>query len=190
MNKLRALLFVTLAAFVAGACATPRAKKKGADGMDSAKTQSQQDDGSAAIPEVDVQEASIHGKDFVPVAGLEPIYFDYDSATLKEAQLDILKKNAERIKTRRNEEILVAGFCDDRGTTEYNLALGQKRAKEVREYYIRLGVPGKSVATISYGKESPSCAEQTEECWGQNRRAETRVRQRVSNNGKDEKQPQ
>ena len=59
---------------------------------------------------------------------------------------------------------------------EYNRALGQKRSKEVREYYIRLGVNGKAVATISYGKESPFCSDSNESCWSQNRRSETRIR--------------
>jgi len=77
----------------------------------------------------------------------------------------------------------VAGHCDERGTIEYNLALGQRRAKEVRDYYLRLGVSGKSVATISYGKESPLCREANEECWAKNRRAETRIRTGTAANG-------
>ena len=75
---------------------------------------------------------------------------------------------------------MAAGYCDERGTVEYNLALGQKRAKEVREYYIRLGIPGQTLATISYGKEAPLCSASNDDCWAQNRRAETRVRSRIS----------
>ena len=70
---------------------------------------------------------------------------------------------------------LVAGHTDERGTVAYNLALGQKRAKEVRDYYIRLGVDGTKLATISYGKEQPACNVSDDECWLKNRRAETRV---------------
>ncbi|MBI3288424.1 MAG: OmpA family protein, partial [Elusimicrobia bacterium] len=80
------------------------------------------------------------------------------------------------IKERKDSDFLIAGHCDERGTVAYNLALGQKRAKEVRDYYIRLGVDGRRVATISYGKEEPQCSEATEACWSRNRRAITGVR--------------
>ncbi|HVE11839.1 MAG TPA: OmpA family protein, partial [Elusimicrobiota bacterium] len=69
---------------------------------------------------------------------------------------------------------------DARGTTQYNLALGQRRAKEVRDYYLRLGVPGKSVATISYGKEKLPCSDATEDCWSRSRRAETKARAKAA----------
>jgi peptidoglycan-associated lipoprotein len=170
-KTLRSILMLTLAAGLA-ACSTPRAKKD-QDG----KTGAQGDTGpNASIPDVNVEEASLRGKDFQTIDALQTIRFDYDSAALKGPQLDTLKKNAAYLKSHPNVEVLVAGHCDERGTTEYNLALGQKRAKEVRDYYIRLGVSGRAVATISYGKESPTCSEPTEECWAANRRAETRVR--------------
>ena len=172
-NSFRPIVFVTLAVALAAACATP-AGKKAADGKDAAKTGADAQGG--VIPDVNVEEASLRGKDFQTVEGLATIRFDYDSASLKGPQLETLKKNAEYLKAHRAIEVLVAGHCDERGTTEYNLALGQKRAKEVRDYYIRLGVAGLSVATISYGKESPSCAQPTEACWAANRRAETRIR--------------
>jgi len=179
MKNLRLFGFIGLAA-LAAACAT--APKKATD-TTPAKTASDNPT-PVAQPGVDAEEASLRGKDFQSIEGLTAIHFDYDSAKLKDAQLDALKKNAGYLKDHPNLEVLVAGFCDERGTTEYNLALGQKRAKEVREYYIRLGVPGRSLATISYGKENPSCSEHTESCWAQNRRAETRVRLTVSDNQK------
>lgn len=135
-------------------------------------------------PGVDVTEASIRGTEFADIPELSPIYFGYDSFSLQENSLAALKKNAEYLKNNRDLEVLVSGHCDERGTIEYNLALGQKRAKEVREYYIRLGVAGKSVATISYGEEKPSCVESTDECWGQNRRAVTGVRSRMASHGR------
>jgi peptidoglycan-associated lipoprotein len=75
---------------------------------------------------------------------------------------------------------MVAGHCDERGTTAYNLALGQKRAKEVRDYYVSLGVDGGRLATISYGKEAPLCLESNEACWTRNRRAESRARAKTA----------
>ena len=177
MKRLRpfALIALTLLA----ACAGPRAKK-GSSGKDGESQDDQTD--ANALPDVNVEEASLRGKDFQTVEGLSSINFDYDSASLKDAQLEILRANAAYPKAHPTLEVLVAGFCDERGTTEYNLALGQKRAKEVREYYVRLGVPARALATISYGKESQSCSEATEECWAANRRADTRIRLRLSQN--------
>jgi len=180
MKNLRLFGLVALAVFAA-ACATT-GKKAADDKAAQAKADTQA--AAPVAPDVNVEEASLRGKDFQSIEGLSAIRFDYDSAALKEGQTDILKKNAQYLQSHPNLEVLVAGFCDERGTTEYNLALGQKRAKEVRDYYIRLGVPGNTVATISYGKENPSCSEHTEDCWAQNRRAETRVRLTVSDNGK------
>ena len=101
---------------------------------------------------------------------------DYDSASLSEDTLATLKENAAVLKARKGAVALVAGHTDERGTVAYNIALGQKRAKEVRDYYIRLGVDGRKLATISYGKEMPACSTSDEDCWGRNRRAETRLR--------------
>ena len=72
-----------------------------------------------------------------------------------------------------NYQVVVEGNCDDRGTTAYNIALGQKRADEVKAYYVRLGIPADKIATVSYGEEKPVCYEATNDCWAQNRRADT-----------------
>ena len=170
-TTLRRMLVLALAAGLA-AC-SGAGLKKDKDGRNGGKDDAA---GAGYVPGVDVQEASLRGKDFQSIDALETIHFDYDSASLKGPQLETLKKNADFLKSRPSMEVLVAGHCDERGTTEYNLALGQKRAKEVRDYYIRLGVGGRSVATISYGKESPTCSDPSEDCWSANRRAETRVR--------------
>ncbi|MBI5630807.1 MAG: peptidoglycan-associated lipoprotein Pal [Elusimicrobia bacterium] len=132
----------------------------------------------AYAPGTEATEASLRGSAFAQSEDLEAVHFDYDSSSLKEDALASLKKNAEYLKHHPELEFLVAGHCDDRGTIEYNLALGQRRAKEVRDYYVRLGVSGKSLATISYGKEAPVCQESNEACWAQNRRAETKARSR------------
>ena len=72
--------------------------------------------------------------------------------------------------------MLVEGHCDERGTIPYNLALGQKRAKAVRDYYLALGIPGGRIATLSLGKEMPECTEATKACWQRNRRALSKVK--------------
>lgn len=185
MKKL-SLLVVVLA--MAGAACAPKKTVKNSDKDKAAQAKADSD--AAYTPDVDAVEASIHGKEFAAVEGLDAIRFDYDSANLSQQALDTLKKNADYLKAHPDQDVLVAGFCDERGTIEYNMALGQKRAKQVREYYIRLGVNGKQVGTISYGKEMGVCSESTESCWAQNRRAETRLRVPTAANGSSKALPQ
>lgn len=123
------------------------------------------------------EEPSLRGPEFSAAEGLAAVPFEFDDARLGDAARQTLRKNAAAIKAAPRWEVLVEGHCDERGTIEYNLALGQKRAKAVRDYYIMLGVPGGRVATRSYGKEAPSCAEPVEACWSRNRRADTKVRE-------------
>jgi len=178
----RSWIFIAFSALAAGACVSGKVVKKEPEAAKTAPAP-QTAISTSAIPNVETTEASIRGTEFVSTAGIKAIYFDYDSSSLRDEALASLKTNAEYLKQQPDLEVLVAGFCDERGTVEYNLALGQKRAKEVREYYIRLGVPGGSMATISYGKESPVCAEHNEACWTLNRRAETRIRTRTVSSG-------
>ena len=109
-------------------------------------------------------------------AQVRTIHFDYDRTDLRPADREILKANAEFLKSNTELSVLVEGHCDERGTTEYNLALGQKRAAAVRNYYGQLGVPLGRIGTISYGEEIPIDAAHTENAWAKNRRAETKVR--------------
>jgi peptidoglycan-associated lipoprotein len=103
---------------------------------------------------------------------LLPVYFGFNEAVLsKEAQAD-LAKNAACMKERGFTRVIVEGNCDDRGTQEYNLQLGQRRAEAARKFLVNLGVPARSVKTISYGKERPVCTEQDESCWQKNRRGD------------------
>ncbi len=73
-------------------------------------------------------------------------------------------------------QVIVEGYCDERGTIEYNVALGQRRADAVKTYYAHAGIPRSRLSTISYGKERPVCSDSTEECWARNRLGATRVR--------------
>ncbi len=174
---MKKLLSFALAAAVLAACTTPQAKKNSLskNGKNGAAA-GENTEAAPLPPGAEVVEASLRGSGFDVDPDIQPVRFDYDSAQLSPESLDVLKANAALMKTRKGSDFLVAGNCDDRGTVAYNLALGQKRAKEVRDYYIRLGVDGRRVATISYGKEQQMCAEQTEECWSKNRRAVTGVR--------------
>ncbi|HVA65963.1 MAG TPA: peptidoglycan-associated lipoprotein Pal [Elusimicrobiota bacterium] len=104
---------------------------------------------------------------------LKTVHFAYNSADLSAATRAILRANAAWLKEHVNTTVQVSGNCDQRGTEEYNLALGQRRAEAVRRYYSLLGVTPHRVATISYGKDKPLCGQMTQACWRQNRRAET-----------------
>jgi peptidoglycan-associated lipoprotein len=104
--------------------------------------------------------------------GLQTVMFDFDSSALRPDAMATLKDNAEKIKAVPGVIVQVAGHCDERGTQEYNLALGERRALAVRNYLIQLGVSGDRLVTISYGKEFPAVQGNNEAAWAQNRRAE------------------
>ncbi|MGH7964878.1 MAG: peptidoglycan-associated lipoprotein Pal [Candidatus Binatia bacterium] len=101
---------------------------------------------------------------------LRDIYFDYDSVELSSQARDTLRTNAEWLRSNPQAKAEVEGHCDERGTPEYNLALGAKRAKSARDYLVSLGVSADRLSTISYGEELPQCRDADESCWGQNRR--------------------
>lgn len=106
---------------------------------------------------------------------LSPVFFALNEYSLSKGARNILKANAEILKIKGIKHITVEGNCDDRGTIAYNIALGQKRADEVKNYYIKLGVKADYINTMSYGEENPLCTDQTESCWAKNRRADTVV---------------
>ncbi len=132
----------------------------------------------ATLIEEDETEGSSRNKDYAPEAGIQTVYFDFDKSELSFETRKALQENAAVIKKRVGVEIQVAGHCDERGTTEYNIALGQRRANVIRNYYKALGIKITSMATISYGEENPVCLETADECRAQNRRGETLIRTR------------
>lgn len=102
---------------------------------------------------------------------LKDVFFDFDRYDLSGDGRTILRANAEWLKSNPAARVEIEGHCDDRGTNEYNLALGAKRAQSAREYLTTLGISAARLSTISYGEEIPVCKEQGESCWKQNRRA-------------------
>jgi peptidoglycan-associated lipoprotein len=98
-------------------------------------------------------------------------YFDLDSSDLRDDARAALTKDAEFLRSYSPVKVSIEGHCDERGSTEYNLALGQRRAEAAKNYLISLGIAADRMETTSWGKERPVCTEQTEECWQQNRRA-------------------
>jgi peptidoglycan-associated lipoprotein len=101
---------------------------------------------------------------------LSDIHFDYDDFTIRPQDGEVLRSNARWLSDHGNTRVQVEGHTDERGSEEYNLALGAKRAQAAKDYLTTLGVASDRISTISYGKELPVCTEQNEDCWAQNRR--------------------
>ena len=104
---------------------------------------------------------------------LKDIYFDFDKYDIRPQDASVLKENAALLMTYPNVKIQIEGHCDERGTIEYNLALGERRANNCKNYLISLGIPGNRISAISYGKERPVDPGHNEEAWAKNRRAHT-----------------
>ena len=99
------------------------------------------------------------------------VFFDTDMSNIREDGRQTLNRQAEWLKKYTNYQITIAGHCDERGTREYNLALGERRANAAKQYLVAQGIPAQRVQTISYGKERPTCDQSGESCWSLNRRA-------------------
>ena len=106
-----------------------------------------------------------------PEASVRDINFDFDSSIIRPDAREILKVNADFLLKSRISSIVVEGHCDERGTAEYNMALGQRRAQETKKYLVNLGIKESTIRTISYGEERPLDPGNTEEAWAKNRRA-------------------
>jgi len=105
----------------------------------------------------------------VPAFMTERIFFDFDKSALKLEAQALLKKKAEWLKANPAAKLLIEGNCDERGTAEYNLALGERRAESAKKFLVDLGIDAKRISTISYGEERPIDPRHTEEAWAKNR---------------------
>lgn len=126
------------------------------------------------IKEAPTTEASIKEQPVTAVAAteLEKVYFDFDSFVLTQTSRDILSKNAKWLQKNGRVKVQIEGHCDERGSDEYNLALGEKRAKSAMNYLVTLGVSADQLSIISYGKEKPADPGHNEAAWAKNRRDE------------------
>jgi peptidoglycan-associated lipoprotein len=107
--------------------------------------------------------------------GLNSVYFDYDQSFIRQDAVATLQGNASYVKG-NSSHVVIEGSCDNRGTNEYNLALGQRRSDAAKAYLANLGVDGSRLTTVSFGEEKPVCFENNESCWQRNRRADFRKR--------------
>jgi peptidoglycan-associated lipoprotein len=105
----------------------------------------------------------------------DTVHFDYDAYNVTNEDRSVLQRQAAWLAKYPSIRVTVEGHCDERGTREYNLALGARRANSVKEYLVSLGVSAGRVETISYGKERPICTQSDESCWAQNRRGVTTI---------------
>lgn len=163
-NAIRIISTLALA-LVIGACSS---KKKTEDGSETVAPGA---GANAPVVENTPMSFDVGGSDSGHINGLSSINFEYDRAALSADAKEKLKANAEWLKTNANTTVQIEGHCDSRGTIEYNLALGERRAQSVRSYLIGLGVPGSRLNIISYGEERPLARGETEADWAKNRRA-------------------
>ncbi len=104
-------------------------------------------------------------------SGLADVFFDFDQYAIRPDAVPVLEKDAELLKgTYKDSSVVIEGHCDERGTVEYNLELGKRRAQAVKDYLVDLGIEESRLLIVSYGKERPFCAESEPSCWKQNRR--------------------
>lgn len=156
----RTLFSALMVAFLAVSCAS----KKPKNGQDDGAMGS---DGANSGLSLELNGSS----DSNTAGGLKTIYFGFDSSSLDSESKSALQANAEFLKTNASVDIQVEGHCDERGGRQYNLALGERRAKAVRDQLVAMGVAAKRVTTISYGSERPASEGSDESAWGKNRRA-------------------
>ncbi|MBY0415850.1 MAG: peptidoglycan-associated lipoprotein Pal, partial [Bdellovibrionales bacterium] len=165
--KLRSVLILTILAtsLTLTSCAT--SKKKPTDVVDNTAVDTPVDNGNNTGMNLELNGDSDSNR----AGALKTVYFDYSSASIAGGTKDTLNANAEFLKKNASVKITVEGHCDERGSVQFNLALGEKRAKSVRDYLVAQGVAGSRINIISLGKEKPVAFGHEEDAWSKNRRA-------------------
>ena len=177
------LLTLFLMAFISACSTTPKdtadSSGSGSSGdFNTTATSGENDEGGAKAVDTTTSDFSgiIGGtpEDFIVSVG-DRVFFDYDSAELGADAQELLQAQAAWLKQYNKTSIIIEGHCDERGTREYNLALGERRAQAVKNYLNGLGVGISNMSTISYGKERPAVVGSNDDAWSQNRRSVTKV---------------
>lgn len=174
----RFIVLAALMAFAVWGCAEQKAVTPPPQSQEMQPQQSQPEVGRSGKGSEKITEqpmAKIESEELpsttVEISGIfKDILFDYDKYDIREDGKQNLKAVSDYLRKNNSHKVLIEGHCDERGTSEYNLALADRRAKEAKDYLVSLGVPSSHVDIISYGKEKPSCTEHSEECWAKNRR--------------------
>ncbi len=163
--KLRILTAVAVAGLMLAGCSTP--KKQEAAAVAQAQTQTP----PPAAPRGPAPDSIEY---FNTVVG-NMVHFDFDKYDVTAADQGVLRGQAQWLNQYPARTVTIEGHCDERGTREYNLGLGDRRANAVKAYLVSLGVNASRIKTISYGKERPTCVVSAEDCWGKNRRGVSTV---------------
>src|SRR5678815_748985 len=173
------VLTMVLVAVGCAPSATPKPAPSSGTGSASAKTSDtvRSGDDQRGTKESDLASSSLkslqEGKPAITSASspLKDAFFEFDRYDLSTEARAVLQKNGEWLKSNPSARVDIEGHCDERGTNEYNLALGAKMAQAARDYLVSLGITADRLSTTSYGEEIPVCQEHSEDCWRQNRRA-------------------
>jgi peptidoglycan-associated lipoprotein len=178
------LILLTMSVFLLWGCpkkaevasapeAPPEIRQEAAPAEDAAKAAEEQKAAAAAAAKAaEEAKAAAEAKERAAAAasGLQPIYFDFDKSFIRDDAKAVMKANADWLKANPKARVRIEGDCDERGTKEYNQALGQRRAASAKKYLTDLGISAKRISLISYGKEKPVCTESNEACMQKNRR--------------------
>ena len=165
-------------ATTAATAATPAPATRAATPAPTPSPSAPSSGGAAAPAAAPAQTPRPSPKEFVAVAALKEVYFDFDKYDIRPEDAKTLDANAAWLKSNADNLLLIEGHCDERGTNEYNLALGERRAKATMNYLVSQGIQANRITIISYGEERPVCNEKTEACWAKNRRANFLVKPR------------
>jgi peptidoglycan-associated lipoprotein len=184
MNRLWGIVIISLVVFFLGGCVKPvqETKTTGLPPVETLEEPSEkQADTVEELPsEMDIEkiDSTITKKTYQGIEGefmetslLKDCHFEFDRYEVTKEARNILAENARILKKMTNSKIQIEGHCDERGTKEYNLALGERRAASVKNYLTSLGVSAKNITTISYGEEMPIDSRSNEDAWAKNRRA-------------------
>ncbi|HTK90499.1 MAG TPA: OmpA family protein [Verrucomicrobiae bacterium] len=133
---------------------------------------------AAPAPPATASAPAAPARDYRPNRALKDVHFDFDRSTVRSRDARILDASVEWLKANPNQLLLIEGHCDDRGTSEYNMALGERRARAASEYLGAKGIDRARILLISYGKERPQCEEMTDTCRASNRRAAFLVKEK------------
>lgn len=161
---------VALALAVGLAASGCRSRKPAAGSSDLGGTNIVTDPGAGFGAEIGMGDERLAGE--AVAVKFDPVYFDYDSSQVKATERPKIEAVAGYLRTNTAKKLIVEGHCDERGSAEYNLALGERRALAVRSYLVGLGIDAGRIQTVSYGEERPAATGSGEEVWRQNRRAE------------------
>ncbi|VAX20079.1 Tol-Pal system peptidoglycan-associated lipoprotein PAL [hydrothermal vent metagenome] len=171
------IAFAMTSVFTLGACSKKKTETLPDTSVADASTAGDSTAGSGGMNSEDQEQMGARDPGYTDEAQLQDAYFDFDKSELRPDARDVLQQNADWIKANSGAKVQIEGHCDERGTEEYNLALGERRANSVKNYLVSLGISPDRLFTISYGEELPVDPGHEESAWSKNRRAHFLVTQ-------------